>query len=232
MYPAGVAMETGSAKGYTAEEAAAHLSLQPEQVRDLIAAGALEVTGSGDDLRIKPESLLAYMMSRASEDVRRATARPRPLAIARDTLLPVIVALWFMGACVEVFSLRDGKPVAPVPAAIAALGAVLALAWWLARRADDIVSTQGVGTALYGRRMTPRGRVGTQWLVFCGVPLLPVRSYVILEPGKPGDGHGGAIGAAPPRLRPLERIHWPQALPVLGAAWAGIAALIALALLA
>lgn len=232
MYAPGVATETGPTTGYTVEEAAAQLSLQPDEVRDLIAAGALEVTGSGDALRIKPESLLIYLMSRLSEDLRRATARPRPLAIARDTLLPVVVALWFMGACVEVFSLRDGKPVAPVPAAIAVLGAVLALAWCLARRADDIVSTQGVGTALYGRRMTPQGRVGTQWLIFGGVPLLPVRSYVILEAAKPGAGHNGAVQGKQPRLRALEHVYWPQVLPVLGAAWAGIAALITLALLA
>jgi hypothetical protein len=202
-------------------------------VRDLIAADVLKTTGSGDDLRITPESLFTYMVSRLTMDLKKATAPRRTLATVSDFVLPVLMGLWFMAACFVVFSVRGGHtPVLPVPGAVAVLAALLALAWWLGKQADDFSSTQGMGTALYGRRMTPDGRVGTQWLILVSVPLLPIRSYVLLEAGEAKSNWSGAIQTAKLRLRSLDRIYWPQALPILAGVWAGVAALIALALLA
>lgn len=220
--------------GVSLEEAAERLQIPVDQVRDLIAAGALKTTGSGDELRVTPDSLLVYMMQRISSDMAKitanATAKPRILGVVADIMLPVTIALWFMAACVEVFSLRDGKPILPVPAAIAVLLVVLGIAWLLGWRADDISSVNGLGTALYGKRMTPEGRVGTQWLTLVSVPLLPIRSYVILESSEEKSNWVGSIQTKKYRLRPLGRLYWPQVLPVLAGVWAGIAGLIALAL--
>jgi hypothetical protein len=135
-----------------------------------------------------------------------------------------------MAVCAEVFSIREGKIIVPVPAAIVILTVALALAWWMARQTDDFSSVNGVGTALRGRRLTPEGRVGTQWVVFTGIPLVPVRSYVILE--EHAQDH--TIVAAPRvtrlQVRPLGRMYWPQVLPTLAAVWAGVAVVIALAI--
>jgi excisionase family DNA binding protein len=221
-----------SPAGCSLEEAAERLSVSVEQVRDLIAAGTLKTTGSGEDLRVTPDSLLVYMMSRISADLDRINApRPGILSVAADILLPVTITLWFMAACAEVFSLRDGKPIVSLPVATAVLLAMLGIAWGLAWRADGISSVNGVGTALYGRRMTPEGRVGTQWMTFASVPLLPIRSYVILEASEPKSNWVGTIQTTKYRLRPLGRMYWPQILPVVAGVWAGLAGLVALALL-
>jgi hypothetical protein len=216
--------------GYTLADAAEKLSLSVDQVRDLIAAGALKVTGSGDDPRVTPESLVVYRMSRVSSDLERFSKRPRALAVAADILLPLTIALWFMAASAEVYSLREENPIVPLPAAVAVLGALLGLAWLLAWKADGISSTNGMGTELFGRRMTSEGRVGTQWLTLVSIPLLPVRSYVILEIGETKSNWVGTRETKHYRLRPLGRMYWPQVLPILAGVWAGVAGLVALAL--
>jgi hypothetical protein len=224
-----VADETGSTPGYTIEDAAAELKIPPDQVRDLIAAGVLTATGEGDALQVTKQSVVMYMLSRATADIRKITEPARPVAVASAAFLPLLLGMWFMAACVEVFSLQAHKPIVPAPAAVAVLGAVLALCWWLALQADEFSSAQGLGTTLYGRRMTPEGRVGTQWLILAGVPLLPLRSYVILEAGEPTANWSGMIRKTNYRLRALGRVYWPQALPVLGGVWAALGALVALA---
>lgn len=219
-----------SADGISIEEAADTLKLKADQVRDLIAAGALKATGSGAEQRVTQESLMLYMVSRLASDVRKVTERPSRGSVVSGALLPLVLVMWFMAACVEVFSLRDGKPIVPTLIAVPVLAGVLALTWWMARNADDFSSTNGAGTTLYGKRMTPEGRVGTQWLIFAGIPLLPVRSYVILEAGEEKTNWSGAIRNTQYRLRSLGRVYWPQALPILAGVWAGLAGLVALAL--
>ena len=218
--------ETDPPPSNSIEGVAAQLSLSPDQVRDLIAAGALKTTGSGDALLVTPESLVLYMLSRITSQMDKTLARPSGGAVARSALLPLVVHLWFLAACVEVFSLRGKHPIAPLPAVALVLGAVLALAWWMARKSHDFSSTNGMGTTFHGRRMTPLGRVGTQWLTLVGIPLLPVRSYVILEAGDEKANWSGAIRTVQYRLRSLDGVHWPQALPILVGVWVGLAALV------
>jgi hypothetical protein len=235
VYHRRVAEETGTTPGCSVEETASRLSIPVEQVRDLIAADVLKTIGGDDDLRVTSESLFMYMVSRLTMDLKKVTAPRRTLASVSDLVLPVLMGLWFMAACFVVFSVRGGhKPVLEPPGAAFVLAALLALAWWLARQADDFSSVQGMGTALYDwrRRMTPEGKVGTQWLVLVSIPLLPIRSYVILETGEAKSNWSGAIQTAKFRVRSMDRIYWPQALPILAGVWAGVAALIALALLA
>lgn len=211
----------------TVEAVAKDLKVTPDEVRGLIAAGALKTTGSGDDLRVTPDSLLIYMTSRLKADLSQVMKRPSGLSIFCSAMLPIVMVLWFLAACVEVFSIRDRKPIAPVPYAVVVLGLTLAIAWWMGRQSDDFSSTNGVGTTLYGKRETPEGRVGTQWLIFAGVPLLPIRSYVILEAAAETANWSGAIRSRKYRLRSMDRIYWPQALPLMAAVWAGLGAVIA-----
>src|SRR5690242_19186387 len=77
-YPPAVVMEIESTNGHTLEDTAKRLSISIEQVRDRIAAGVLTATGSGDLLRVTPDSLLIYMSERLQADLRRFTQRPRP----------------------------------------------------------------------------------------------------------------------------------------------------------
>src|SRR5689334_3002001 len=105
----------------TVDGVAKQLSLTPDDVRGLIAAGSLQTTGTGDDLRVTPDSLLIYMTSRLKADLNKAMTRPSGLAIFSSAMLPLVVVLWFMAACAEVFSIRGGKPIAPVPYAVVVL---------------------------------------------------------------------------------------------------------------
>jgi hypothetical protein len=68
-------------------------------------------------------------------------------------------------------------------------------------------------------------------MTFASVPLLPIRSYVILEASEPKSNVVGTIQTKKYRLRPLGRMYWPQILPVVAGVWAGLAGLVALALL-
>ena len=158
------------------------------------------------------------------------TPRPSRLAGLCSAFLPLVLGMWFLACCVEVFSLRGHKPIAPVPGAIAVLGAVLGLAWWMGRTADEFNSMNGLGTTLYGSKETPEGRVGTQWIIIAGVPILPVRSYVILSGGEETANWSGAIRTKMFRLRTLDGVYWPQALPILVGVWAALAGLVTLAI--
>lgn len=223
--------ETQGPLGTTVEETAEKLSIPVEQVRDLIAAGALTTTGDGPALRVTPDSLLLYMTSRLTSDLKRLTQRPSAASAASSAFLPLVLGMWFLAACVMVFSVRGGEPIVPLVYAIPVLAAVLGLGFRMARASHDFHSMNGCGTTLYGRRLTPEGRIGTAWMIFAGVPLLPVRSYVILEATDEKANWSGMIRQRSFRLRSLPRIHWPQALPLLLAVWAGLAALVAAAVL-
>lgn len=224
-------MTDAEARGLTLEEAASQLTLTVEQVRDLIAAGALQVVEGEAGPRVTADSMLIYRANLLTASLKRLTRRPSTFAIASEILLPLVLVLWFMAACAEVFSLRDHKPIVAVPTAIAALTLTLAVAWWLARQTEGFTLVKGTGTTLYGRRMTPTGRVGTQYVVFAGVPLLPLRSYVILEASEEKANWSGMIRTRNYHLRVLDRIYWRQALPVLLGVWAGLGALVAVAIL-
>ena len=117
------------------------------------------------------------------------------------------------------------------PVAVVVLVGLLGLAAYTARHADEFFSVNGLGTTLYGNRKTPEGRVGTQWLIIAGVPLIPLQSYVILESTDVKPHWVGSIRRTQFRLRALGRIHWPHAAPLLLAVWAGLAALLTLAIL-
>lgn len=222
--------QKSSSEWLSITEAATQLKLSPEQVHDLIAAGELETTGQGEALQVLPLGVAVYVLKRAGSHLQQIHRPTSALTTACGILLPPLIGLWFMAVCAEVFSIREGKIIVPVPAAIVILTVALALAWWMARQTDDFSSVNGVGTALRGRRLTPEGRVGTQWVVFTGIPLVPVRSYVILE--EHAQDH--TIVAAPRvtrlQVRPLGRMYWPQVLPTLAAVWAGVAVVIALAI--
>ena len=61
--------------------------------------------------------------------------------------------------------------------------ASLVLSWILGFKQKNIFSYNGVGTRLYGHAITEQGYITTKWLT-CFFPLLPIRSYFVLDPAQ------------------------------------------------
>ncbi|MEM6926392.1 MAG: hypothetical protein AAF602_05660, partial [Myxococcota bacterium] len=76
----------------------------------------------------------------------------------------------------------------------------------------------------YGRAKTVQGTVATRFLVFVGLPLLPLRSYVVHAEDAPQQGPLGTSTRVKTLRWPGGRFHWRQALlyPMLG--WSALAA--------
>ena len=222
---------------FTVEEAARILSMSPQEVRVLIAGGTLararesSVDGSSRSGEVRVTAIsVALCLSKdpatskpATEGMRR-TGAPETLGQkAVEALLQLVVNLllivWELAGGVEVFSLRGGKPILPVPAFGAAWLSVLVFAASLASLEREFSSTNLMGTTLYGRHRTEHGDVGTKWLIVLGLPLVPIRSYVILE--ERDVEHNAIFRRKNYFLRALPGIHWPQALPLLALGWAG-----------
>ncbi len=82
-------------------------------------------------------------------------------------------------ACTFVEKLR----IMPLPGHFMLLVALLGGSWLLARAQDALLTVNGSGTVLYGRAAVPTGQgyVSTKWLVFAMIPLIPVRSYWVIN---------------------------------------------------
>lgn len=218
--------------GVTLEEAAQKLGVSIEDVRGLVAAGELAAHPGAPTARVTSLSVLLYL----TKQVRVVTepfTRPRPSAVL-EVLgamgVNLLLVLWALGTLVEAFSLRAHKPLVPPLAVVAASVVMVGLAALLASRQSALSSTNGVGTTLYGRRRTEHGDVGTAWLIFGGLPLVPLRSYIILE--KHDEESDIVFQKKSYVLRALPAIHWPQAAPLLLLGWAVVAALLSACVLA
>jgi hypothetical protein len=77
----------------------------------------------------------------------------------------------------------------------------------------------GFGTALIGNDSGAGGTITTKWVAMWGLPLLPLRSYVIVgqEPTKTTHwGFGGGSEETRISYKPFHKwIHWPQVWPEL-----------------
>ena len=61
--------------------------------------------------------------------------------------------------------------------------ASLIVSWILAYMQKSTFSYNGVGTRLYGHEVTEQGYITTKWLT-CFFPLLPIRSYFVMDPAQ------------------------------------------------
>lgn len=211
-------------------EVAQRLDLRTDQVLGLVESGDLKSIETPLGVRITMDSFAVYMMNRASSDIDKYNAPRDRVGEITSAFLPLTLGGWFLASCVVVFSIRSGKPIFALNLAVGVLGLWLLGAWWMGTRAQGFHAVNGLGTTLYGNASTPMGRVGTQWLVVAGVPLLPIRSYVILEERDEKPNWVGTIREKSYRLRNIKGIYWRQAAPLMIAVWLGLAALVAAAI--
>ncbi|HMV66652.1 MAG TPA: hypothetical protein PKA64_07365, partial [Myxococcota bacterium] len=183
------------------------------------AAGELRVTPDG--AWVSQESLLLYMAGRLSATVSHATASP-PGGVLESTLLSGLLLLTLLAVLVQLFSIQDDAPIFSGPLLAGVVAGVLAICVWLARRQGGFSSVNGFGTTLLGSRRTPDGFVGTAWVVAAMVPLVPYRSYVLLEAHEERSPWIGQPTTRSYMLRALDDVCWPQAGPVLAASWGGL----------
>lgn len=111
-----------------------------------------------------------------------------------------------------------------IPLILLLIPACLALSWVLARAQDQPFTMDGIGTKLVGRYPSPdsQGYISTKWLVVVFLPLIPVRSYQILDEQSSGPFQIRYI------LRPLEKLHWEQ---IKGTLWKSLLGYIVFVLL-
>lgn len=102
--------------------------------------------------------------------------------------------------------------------------ACMGLSWFLARFQEQSFTVNGVGTKFFGQSPSPdsRGYISTKWLVVVFLPLIPVRSYQIVEE------YNGAQRQPRYSMKPLERLHWEQ---IMGTMWKSIAGYIVFVIL-
>ena len=78
--------------------------------------------------------------------------------------------------------------------------------WLLAYVQKKPLIVEGAGTKFFGHSPSPdlRGYISTKWLVFVLIPIIPVRSYQIIEE-YPGGQHNERLV-----MKPLEKLDWAQ----------------------
>jgi hypothetical protein len=105
----------------------------------------------------------------------------------------------------------------------------LGISWLLARTQHKLLTVDGVGMRLYGSEPVPNSEqyVSTKWLVLPGVPLIPVRSYMVIADGN------GPLNQKTYKLQPLDKINWTQVKETIRKSWIGygVLALIYIALI-
>jgi hypothetical protein len=214
------------------EDAARRLSTTPADIRARLADGRLTAVEVDGETRVDFASVIAALaddLSSSLDALSGAVAKEPPASraqaagsIAAAVVIPVALVLWALFAGVEVLALGDDPASAPLPGWAFVLGTAAllgGLAAW-ARADGQLGTTNGIGVALYGRRATDRGTVGTTWLVLFMVPLVPLRSYVV---------HDAQTDARPMirttryRLSPHDGLCWPQVLPVVVGVWTALA---------
>ena len=211
---------------FDVEHVAELLKLPPDEVLALVDAGALEAAPD-DPTRITQVSALTYAMDRARASIASITAPPKR-SIVVDVLVPVLLVLGLLTTFVEAFSIGDGAAIVPVPMFVIGVAVGIAAIRALASRQDGFHATNGFGVTLYGDRRTAQGRIGTSFVVVVGVPIVPLRSWVILEKGDEHQNWSGAIRGREYLLRPLPSLHWAQAAPYLIGGWTLLLAAFAL----
>jgi len=84
--------------------------------------------------------------------------------------------------------------------------ACIAISWFLARIQKVPLTVDGVGTRFFGRSPSPDSHeyVSTKWLAIVLIPLLPVRSYRIVEEDLKGQQRLSYS------IHPLEKLDWAQ----------------------
>lgn len=158
------------------------LGCSEADVRKRIGYGQLRAVDGPDGPRV-----LTSTIHQGAQLDRELASRPSPEPPSGIGLF--VDLLWSMGMLGFVFALmmvgflapsRDGLPL-PWPIVVGGLAVWLAGLAWYGDRTSDLDTINGIGTKLYGHAPTRHGIVATRFLVFLSLPLVPLRSYVLLS---------------------------------------------------
>lgn len=69
----------------------------------------------------------------------------------------------------------------PIHTNVLAIMICFAVSWFLAKKSGNMETINGMGTELLGRDKSSKGYIATKWLVVLFLPLIPIRSYEILD---------------------------------------------------
>jgi hypothetical protein len=56
-----------------------------------------------------------------------------------------------------------------------------AVSWFLAKKSEKMETINGMGTKLLGKDESSKGYIATKWLIVLFLPLIPIKSYEILD---------------------------------------------------
>jgi hypothetical protein len=117
-------------------------------------------------------------------------------------MLPPVLAHYMYPACWFVRNMN--KPTLAENILIVITSFVVS--WFLARFQKMPFIMEGAGTKFFGQSPSPDGRgyISTKWLVFVLIPMVPVRSYQIIEQYPGGQNSASVV------MVPLERLAWFQ----------------------
>ncbi|MEM9695732.1 MAG: hypothetical protein AAGA56_24530 [Myxococcota bacterium] len=209
----------------TVAEAGEHLGVNANDVENLLAAGALRRAGGTEEAPlIALDSVLEHLSSQLGASAQQLSGRThddRPGGALGSVALTLLLLLWTLAFAVELISAKDGAIIMPLPLFAGITLVVMAASRWLALRQPEMGSVNGLGTTLYGRRRTDEGFVATEWVVALAVPLVPLRSYVLLEKGEP-EAIAFRSRQTSYLLRRRDGLHWPQAGPVIALVWGAL----------
>jgi hypothetical protein len=78
------------------------------------------------------------------------------------------------------------------------------MSWFLARIQEKPLTVDGVGTKFFGQTPNSSGYISTKWLVVVFLPIIPVRSYRVIEeyPDRQHNTHFS--------MEPLDTLNWVQ----------------------
>lgn len=201
----------------TLEDAAEKLGTDVAGVKRLLDEGRLRREGDGID----PISVLQVMTDQLSDlNLKMSATDQQPFLVAVG--VPMSLVLFMLFFFVFLFSAADANPIVPplamIPITAAWIGATGALARW----GGGLGTMNGMGISLYGRRDHAQGKVATAWLTVLFVPLVPLRSYLVLQEVE----HERTMRGSATSYRLAETdFCWPQVLPILVGVWAGLIAL-------
>jgi hypothetical protein len=82
--------------------------------------------------------------------------------------------------------------------------ACLGISWFLARVQEKPLTVDGIGTKFFGQSPNSGGYISTKWLVVVFLPIIPVRSYQVIEKYRGGQQNTHFS------MTPLEKLDWAQ----------------------
>lgn len=98
------------------------------------------------------------------------------LDVVKSLFTWIVLAFGILFAAIGAFDERERSPWLVLGGIAMVVGA-----WFLARAERGSARFNGMGTAFFGETKTPRGKIKTKWISLFFLPVLPVRSCLILD---------------------------------------------------